>query len=141
MSPPDDAKEGEAETTAADFAVKAEHMKLLVMAVAHALIAVSADPDDKATPEDAFNALSAEEQLYMVQAADAAIMAHTQWLGDNGFRIAPPGTMLRPKSDLDARAMIQAGQEFLAQPEHARQRRKTLVAGPSLILPPGTRKH
>ena len=64
--------------------------------------------------------------------------AHDELLQDMGFRIAPPGTMLRPKSDNDARAMIKAGQDFLAQPEHARLRRKTLLTKPTLILPRGT---
>lgn len=110
-----------------------------IMTIALALVAVSADEEGRANPQAAFDALSEEERAYMLEAAGAAMQAHLDWLLAAGFRTAPPGTMLRPKNDNDARAMILAGQEFLAQPEHARQRRKSLVGRPALIVPPGTK--
>lgn len=85
--------------------------------------------------EPAFADLEDEERANFMAVALVAMDVHFEWLKSQGYRIAPPGTMLRPKSDGDARAMILAGQEWLKQPEHAAARRKKLVAGPKLIMP------
>ena len=74
--------------------------------------------------------LKADRDAYMT-VADHAMQAHMDWLIEAGFRIAPPGTMLRPKCESDARAMILAANDFLST-----RSKKALLTSPKLIVPP-----
>lgn len=84
-----------------------------------------------------FDALPDEERFQMMEVARVAMAAHVDWLTDNGFRIAPPGTMLRPKTKDDAQAMIMAAREFLAKGQGRTSSKPKLIGSPRLILPPG----
>lgn len=88
--------------------------------------------------EPVFADLEPDERAGIVSMAEVAMQAHLEWLDENGFRIAPPGTMLRPKTENDARAMILAGQQFLAEGKGRSSSKRKLITGPGLIVPPGT---
>jgi hypothetical protein len=98
--------------------------------VAIAMFIASGDGSDTAA---GFDALPQEDRDAMLTLARAATVAHVAWMQDSGFRIAPPGMMLRPKSEDDAKAMILAGREYLAKPKD----RKALLARPALVIPRG----
>lgn len=85
---------------------------------------------------DTWEDLDEDAQANFLALALTASSAYQDLLEDLGARIIPPGTIITPKSDAEARAMINAGNTFLAQPEHARLRRQSLISGPKLILPP-----
>ncbi len=85
--------------------------------------------------DEAWSDMSDEEKAPFVNIALAASAAYQELLEDLGVRIVPPGMMVRPKSDIEAAAMIKAAKEWLDQPEHTLARRKQLVKAPALILP------
>lgn len=77
-----------------------------------------------------FDDLPLAEQANFKNLAEHAVSAHGEWMAEAGFRIAPPGTMLRPKSEGDAKAMIMAGKDFLAK-----NSKRALIGSPKLIIP------
>lgn len=79
---------------------------------------------------DRFDDLPLGEQQNFKALAEHAMTAHNDWMAENGFRVAPPGTMLRPKSEGDAKAMILAAKEFLAT-----NSKQSLLGRPKLIIP------
>lgn len=97
-------------------------------AVAIAMFTATGDETDGARE---FDALPQEDRDNMLAVATAGMAAHLDWLTEHGFRIAPPGTMLRPKTEDDAKAMMLAARDFLAKPKG----KKALIASPGLILP------
>ena len=98
-------------------------------AVAIAIHGALSDGDEGSWPE-----LSEDEQENLDALADHAIRAHIAWLTEAGFRIAPPGTMLRPKTEADAKAMLMAAQQFL-QEHRTRGSKGKLIGSPALIIP------
>lgn len=95
--------------------------------VARALFQVSGGGD--------FDALDDTDRGLMLEAAVAAIIAHTAWMDAAGFRVIPPGMTLRPQSENEAREMAKQVRAYLDQPEHALNRRRGLLEKPKLILP------
>lgn len=104
--------------------------------VAIAMFIESGDGTDTA---ETFDALKDDDRIAMLAMASTAMQAHLDWLTDNGFRIAPPGTMLRPKTKDDATAMILAGREFLEAGKGRSSSKSKLIGSPRLILPPNGR--
>ena len=102
--------------------------------VAIAMYISSGDGTDTA---ETFDALPQDDQFALMEMARVAMAAHVDWLTDNGFRIAPPGTMLRPKTKDDAQAMILAAREFLAKGQGRTSSKSKLIGSPRLIVPPG----
>lgn len=105
-------------------------------AVAIAMFIESGDGTDTA---ETFDALKDDDRIAMLAMAATAMQSHLDWLTDNGFRIAPPGTMLRPKTKDDAQAMILAAREFLAKGQGRSSVKPKLIGSPRLILPPNGR--
>jgi hypothetical protein len=104
-------------------------------AVAVAMYVASGDGTDSVATLDL---LSEDDRFALLEMARVAMTTHLDWMQANGFRIAPPGTMLRPKTQDDAKAMILAGQEFLAAGKGRSSSKSKLVGSPGLILPRGT---
>lgn len=102
--------------------------------VAIAMYIASGDGTDTT---ETFDALPQDDQFALMEMARVGMAAHVDWLTDNGFRIAPPGTMLRPKTKDDAAAMILAGREFLEKGQGRSSSKPKLIGSPRLILPPG----
>lgn len=101
-------------------------------------IAMFIESGDGTDTEATFDALPDDDRIAMLAMAHTAMKAHLDWLTDNKFRIAPPGTMLRPKTKDDAQAMILAAREFLAKGQGRSSDKPKLIGSPRLILPPGT---
>jgi hypothetical protein len=101
--------------------------------VAIAMYIASGDGTDTA---ETFDSLPDDDRYALMEMARVGMAAHVDWLTDNGFRIAPPGTMLRPKTKDDAQAMIMAAREFLAKGQGRTSSKPKLITGPALILPP-----
>lgn len=76
-----------------------------------------------------------EEAEALEELAAAYLNAHMQFLAAHGFRILPPGAVLRPKSDDEAAAMEVAVKAY----RQAKNRKGGLLAGPGLILPKGAK--
>jgi hypothetical protein len=100
-------------------------------------IAMFTATGDETDAETAFEALEPEDREQMLAIANVAMSAHMDWLIDNGFRLAPPGTMLRPKTKDDAHAMILAGKEFIDKGQGRPSSKSKLIGSPKLILPNG----
>lgn len=79
--------------------------------------------------------LDDEDRQLLTAHAVAHISAHMGWLEKHGFRVLPPGAVLRPKSDDEAAAMDQAVRLYA----EAKKRKAGLLMGEKkLILPPGS---
>lgn len=81
--------------------------------------------------------LSEHDRADMIDYVRAVIGQHMHWLNENGFRLLPPGAVLRPKNDNEAGAM----QEALRLYGEAKKRKGGLIGSvaPKLILPPGSK--
>jgi hypothetical protein len=84
-----------------------------------------------------FDDLDEDERGGLIDWAQAHIAAHIAWLQQQGFRLLPPGATLRPKSEAEALAMLQASKDWF----DAKKRKPGLVGSvaPKLILPPGSK--
>jgi hypothetical protein len=89
--------------------------------------------------EEDFAALPEAEQADFLGLAVVAMKAHADWLTENGFRIAPPGTALMPKTEQEAAAMLLAVQQFRLAMDRNVSRKTVLVGVPKLIVPPGVK--
>lgn len=88
--------------------------------------------------DTAFDELDAEDREALIAYADEHIQAHMAHLAASGFRLLPPGAMLRPHSKDEALAMLQASKDFF----DAQKRKPGLVgsvAPRKLILPKGSK--
>ncbi len=85
--------------------------------------------------EEPYEELDEDAKANFLALALTASQAVQDLYQDLGIRTTPPGTIPKPQTEAEARTMIKAAQDFLAQPLHARQRRQTLLTGPRLILP------
>lgn len=97
--------------------------------VARAVYAENIEPGD--IP---FDELDEEEQQALVDLAEVHITSHLAFLTEHGFRLVPVGAALRPKSDDEAAAMLQAVRLY----HDAKGRKGGLVgsvAPKKLILP------
>lgn len=61
---------------------------------------------------ETFAALPPLEQDEFLNIAEHYIAAHMAWLGANGFRVLPPNATIRPTSEAEAMAMLQAAKDF-----------------------------
>lgn len=61
------------------------------------------------------------------------LSAHMSWLAKHGFKIIPPGSVLRPKSDEEAAMMTEAVRLYRA----AKSRKSGLLAGERKLIIPG----
>lgn len=78
--------------------------------------------------------LQPEEREALSNLALDYISAHMAWLNEHGFKIIPPGSVLRPKSDEEAAMMAEAIRLY----HEAQKRKGGLLAGErKLILPKG----
>ncbi len=86
-------------------------------------IALFIESDDGKDEGELFDAQPEEERLAMLEMARTATTAHLEWLAAAGFMIAPSRTMLRPKTEAEAEAMIMAAQQFLEAASEGAKRR------------------
>jgi hypothetical protein len=98
--------------------------------VARAVYAFNAEDGDAT-----FDDLDPAERQVLIDYAEAHITAHIAALTASGFKLLPPGATLRPKSDDEAAAMLQAVRLWT----EANARKVGLVGSvaPKLILPKG----
>lgn len=85
-----------------------------------------------------FDDLDPEDREALIAYADEHIQAHMAHLAASGFRLLPPSATLRPKTEAEALAMIQASKDWF----DAKKRKPGLVgsvAPKKLILPPGSK--
>lgn len=80
--------------------------------------------------------LDDEQRGALENLASDYIACHMRFLSEHGFRLIPPNTVLRPKSDEEAAMMTEAVRLYRA----AKTRKGGLVGStaPKLIIPKGT---
>ena len=59
-----------------------------------------------------FEELEPSEQELLADHAEAHISAHLRWLEERGFRLLPPNATIRPTTEPEAMAMLQACKAF-----------------------------
>lgn len=64
------------------------------------------------SPDEEWGELTADERAQFTIIAHAAAGAHDAWRTLKGFRIIPPGAVVRPTSKEEAGAMLRACEEF-----------------------------
>lgn len=103
-------------------------------AVAEAVYTAMMDEGDPPFAE-----LDPEDMADLLDLTANYLNAHLNFLHANGFRMVPPGAIVKPSSEPEALAMVKAAKAFF----DAQKRRGGLLAGtvrkPQLILPPGSK--
>lgn len=105
--------------------------------VADVAQAVTAALRAEAPDSPAWADLTDEDQAAELYLAQHYLAAHSAWLKANGFRIVPPGSVLRPATEQEAMMMVQGAKAFL----DGQKRKGKLMDGAvsrKVIVPKGT---
>jgi hypothetical protein len=91
--------------------------------------------DHDAVEGEAWADQDAEAREAITSTVRDVISLHMAFLAEHGFKLLPPGAVLRPKSDEEAAMMAEAVRLY----GEAKKRKGGLLAGErKLILPPGS---
>lgn len=85
--------------------------------------------------DEAWADLAEDDRENLVELARLHVAAHLTWITAQGIRMVPPGAMLRPKSEAEAMAMLQASKDFF---DGQKRKGKLMGEGPAkrkLIIP------
>lgn len=96
--------------------------------IAQAVYLLNWEPGD--TP---WEGLEDDLRADLVTYAEQHVSEHVKWLAARGFRIVAPNAVLRPQSEQEALAMVQAAKDFF----DAQRRKGKLMAAPKKLIIPG----
>jgi hypothetical protein len=81
------------------------------MAVARAVYAADMEVGDIL-----FDDLADDERSALISYADDYLTVYTAWLKNHGFRLIPPGAIVRPTCDEEANAMLHSVKKLILPP-------------------------